>query len=99
MTDKYLLAKFSKEMWHNPYNELTMTCTSNDYLNIDFITLSKANEQVLENKNVLFPDEIKVENFQQFNEDMIKGIFTTYYISLYYQYFIAFKMNEQHFFF
>ena len=80
--DKFRWPKFSKEMLHNPGNELTMTCTSNFDLNIDFnrknvqdfMTLSKANEYVLDNKNAFLPDEVKVENFQKLNEDMIKGI-------------------------
>ena len=84
MTDKYRWPKFSKEMLHNPGNELTMTCTSNFDLNIDFnrknvqdfMTLSKANEYVLDNKNAFLPDEVKVENFQKLNEDMVKGIIT-----------------------
>ena len=84
MTDKYRWPKFSKEMLHNPGNELTMTCTSNFDLNIDFnrknvqdfMTLSKANEYVLDNKNAFLPDEVKVENFQKLNEDMKKGIIT-----------------------
>ena len=83
-TDKYRWPKFSKEMLHNPGNELTMTCTSNFDLNIDFnrknvqdfMTLSKANEYVLDNKNAFLPDEVKVENFQKLNEDMVKGIIT-----------------------
>ena len=83
-TDKYRWPKFSKEMLHNPGNELTMTCTSNFDLNIDFnrknvkdfMTLSKANEYVLDNKNAFLPDEVKVENFQKLNEDIKKGIIT-----------------------
>ena len=83
-TDKYRWPKFSKEMLHNPGNELTMTCTSNFDLNIDFnrknvqdfMTLSKANEYVLDNKNAFLPDEVKVENFQKLNDDMVKGIIT-----------------------
>ena len=83
-TDKFRWPKFSKEMLHNPGNELTMTCTSNFDLNIDFnrknvqdfMTLSKANEYVLDNKNAFLPDEVKVENFQKLNEDMVKGIIT-----------------------
>ena len=63
-TDKFRWPKFSKEMLHNPGNELTMTCTSNFDLNIDFnrknvqdfMTLSKANEYVLDNKNIFLPD-------------------------------------------
>ena len=84
MTDKYRWPKFSKEMLHNPGNELTMTCTSNFDLNIDFnrknvqdfMTLSKANEYVLDNKNAFLPDEVKVETFQKLNEDLKKGIIT-----------------------
>ena len=69
-TDKFRWPQFSKEMLHNPGNELTMTCTSNFDLNIDFnrknvqdfMTLSKANEYVLDNKNAFLPDEVKVKN-------------------------------------
>ena len=83
-SDRFRWPTFSKEMLHNPGNELTMTCTSNFDLNIDFnrknvqdfMTLSKANEYVLDNKNAFLPDEVKVENFQKLNEDIIKGIIT-----------------------
>ena len=61
-TDKYRWPHFSKEQLHNRGNELTMTCTSNFDLNIDFnrknvqdfMTLSKANEYVLDNKNAFY---------------------------------------------
>ena len=64
MTDKYRWSKFSKEMSHQPCNELTMTFTSNYDWNIDFnrknvqdfMSLSKANEYVLDNKNALLPE-------------------------------------------
>ena len=80
--DKYRWPYFSKEQLHNRGNELTMTCTSNFDLNIDFnrknvqdfMTLSKANEYVLDNKNAFLPDEVKVENFQKLNEEIKKGI-------------------------
>ena len=39
-------------------------------------SISKANEYVLDNKNAFLPDEVKVENFQKLNEDIIKGIIT-----------------------
>ena len=81
-TDKYRWPQFSKEMLHNPGNELTMTCTSNFDLNIDFnrknvqdfMTLSKPNEYVLDNKNAFLPDEVKVENYQKLNEEIKQGI-------------------------
>ena len=80
--DKYRWPHFSKEQLYNPGNELTMTCTSNFDLNIDFnrknvqdfMTLSKPNEYVLDNKNAFLPDEVKVENYQKLNEDIKKGI-------------------------
>ncbi len=81
-TDKYRWPYFSKEQLHNRGNELTMTCTSNFDLNIDFnrknvqdfMTLSKANEYVLDNKNAFLPDEVKVENFQKLDEEIKQGI-------------------------
>ena len=80
--DKFRWPKFCKEQLNNPGNELTMTCTSNFDLNIDFnrknvqdfMTLSKANEYVLDNKNAFLPDEVKVENYQKLNEEIKRGI-------------------------
>jgi len=80
--DKFKWPKFTKKELFLPGNELTMTCTSNFDLNIDFnrknvkdfMTLSKANEYVLDNKNVFLPDEVKVENYQKVSEEYEKGI-------------------------
>ena len=80
--DKYRWPHFSKEQLHNRGNELTMTCTSNFDLNIDFnrknvqdfMTLSKANEYVLDNKNAFLPDEVRVENYQRLDEEIKQGI-------------------------
>ena len=80
--DKYRWPYFSKEQLHNRGNELTMTCTSNFDLNIDFnrknvqdfMTLSKANEYVLDNKNAFLPDEVRVENYQKLDEEIKQGI-------------------------
>ena len=80
--DKFRWPYFTKEHLHNPGNELTMTCTSNFDLNIDFnrknvqdfMTLSKPNEYVLDNKNAFLPDEVKVENNQKLNEELKQGI-------------------------
>ena len=80
--DKYRWPYFSKEQLYNPGNELTMTYTSNFDLNIDFnrknvqdfMTLSKPNEYVLDNKNAFLPDEVKVENYQKLNEEIKQGI-------------------------
>ncbi len=81
-TDRFRWPQFSKEQLHNRGNELTMTCTSNFDLNIDFnrknvqdfMTLSKANEYVLDNKNAFLPDEVKVENNQKLDEEIKQGI-------------------------
>ena len=40
----------------------------------DFMTLSKANEYVLDNKNTFLKSEVKVENFQRLNEERSKGL-------------------------
>ena len=80
--DQFRWPKFIKEQLHNPGNELTMSCTSNFDLNIDFnrknvkdfMTLSKANEYVLDNKNAFLPDEVKVENYQRLDEEIKQGI-------------------------
>ena len=59
-----------------------MTSTSNFDLIIDFnrknvqyfMILSKANEYALDNKNTFLSDEVKVENFQNLNEEIKQGI-------------------------
>ena len=80
--DRFRWPAYAKEELFNPGNELTMTCTSNFDLNIDFnrknvkdfMTLSKANEYVLDNKNTFLKSEVKVENFQRLNEERNKGL-------------------------
>ena len=68
-TDKYRYPKITKEMLMNPGNELTMTCTSNFDLDIDFtrknvkdfMGLAKKNKYVLDNKNNFLPTEVQCE--------------------------------------
>ena len=80
--DKFRWPTYAREELFNPGNELTMTCTSNFDLNIDFnrknvkdfMTLSKANEYVLDNKNTFLKSEVKAENFQKLNEEKNTGL-------------------------
>ncbi len=81
-TDKYRWPRLSKEQLYNPGNELTMTCTSNFDLDIDFtrknindfMGLAKKNKYVLDNKNIFLPIELQSEYLSKKYEDEQNGI-------------------------
>ena len=81
-TDKYRWPRLTKEQLYNPGNELTMTCTSNFDLDIDFtrknindfMGLAKKNKYVLDNKNIFLPIELQSEYLSKKYEDEQNGI-------------------------
>ena len=81
-TDKYRWPRLTKEQLYNPGNELTMTCTSNFDLDIDFtrknindfMGLAKKNKYVLDNKNAFLPIEVQSEYLTKKYEEEQNGI-------------------------
>ena len=81
-TDKYRWPRLTKEQLYNPGNELTMTCTSNFDLDIDFtrknindfMGLAKKNKYVLDNKNAFLPIEVQSEYLSKKYEEEQNGI-------------------------
>lgn len=81
-TDMYRWPTYSKGELYSPGNELTLPCSSNFDLNIDFnrknvedfMTLSKSNEYVLDNKNSFLRDEVLTDNFRKRGEEESKCI-------------------------